>query len=152
MGSRREQFLDAAIALLGGSGVRAVTHRAVDAAKNELSIKRNRLRALEDLHRRLEARWTENLSAGPAPTAKQRADYDRWMGRLTQKDAEEQIYASFDRRMKKIEADMNTVQTFNVITGVKPASSHAHGCVTRGGSAGASPASNTTARTANQGP
>jgi chromosome segregation protein len=30
------------------------SERAVDAAKNELSIKRNRLRALEDLHRRLE--------------------------------------------------------------------------------------------------
>jgi len=30
------------------------SERAVDSAKNELSIKRNRLRALEDLHRRLE--------------------------------------------------------------------------------------------------
>jgi chromosome segregation protein len=30
------------------------SERAVDAAKNELSLKRNRLRALEDLHRRLE--------------------------------------------------------------------------------------------------
>src|SRR5262249_35800474 len=30
------------------------SERAVDSAKNELSIRRNRLRALEDLHRRLE--------------------------------------------------------------------------------------------------
>ena len=30
------------------------------------------------------------------------------MGRLTQKDAEDQLYASFDRRMKKIEADLNS--------------------------------------------
>jgi chromosome segregation protein len=35
-------------------GTRLESERAVDAAKNELGLKRNRLRALEDLHRRLE--------------------------------------------------------------------------------------------------
>src|SRR5690606_25884872 len=33
---------------------RLESERAVDSAKNELGLKRNRLRALEDLHRRLE--------------------------------------------------------------------------------------------------
>jgi chromosome segregation protein len=38
----------------GLRGRQLESERAVDAAKNELSLKRNRLRALEDLHRRLE--------------------------------------------------------------------------------------------------
>ncbi|HXK16475.1 MAG TPA: chromosome segregation protein SMC [Polyangiaceae bacterium] len=40
--------------LEGLRGRQLESERVVDAAKNELSIKRNRLRALEDLHRRLE--------------------------------------------------------------------------------------------------
>jgi hypothetical protein len=90
-----------------GDPVAAVKGLAAAVRANDL-VRYSRLSVPPELHRRLEARWTENLAAGPAPTAKQRADYDRWMGRLTQKNAEEQVYASFDRRMKKIEADLNS--------------------------------------------
>jgi chromosome segregation protein len=42
------------VELNGLKGRQLESERAADAAKNELSLKRNRLRALEDLHRRLE--------------------------------------------------------------------------------------------------
>ncbi len=42
------------------SSTQLASERAVDSAKNELGLKRNRLRALEDLHRRL-----EGVGAGP---------------------------------------------------------------------------------------
>lgn len=90
-----------------GDPVAAVKGLAAAVRANDL-VRYSRLSVPPELHRRLEARWTQNLSAGPVPTAKQRADYDRWMGRLTQKDAEAQLYASFDRRMKKIETDLNS--------------------------------------------
>ncbi len=51
------------------SGGQLASERAVDAVKNELGLKRNRLRALEDLHRRL-----EGVGAGPRALLQQGSD------------------------------------------------------------------------------
>ena len=90
-----------------GDPVAAVKGLASAVRDNDL-VRYSRLSVPPALHARLEQRWSQNLKLAPPPTAKQRDDYARWMRRLTEKDAETKLYASFDRRMKKIEADMTS--------------------------------------------
>ena len=90
-----------------GDPVAAVKGLAAAVRDNDL-VRYSRLSVPPALHARLERRWAENLERAEAPTDKQREDYARWMARLTEKDAEAKLYASFDRRMKKIEADMTS--------------------------------------------
>ena len=90
-----------------GDPVAAVKGLAAAVRDNDL-VRYSRLSVPPALHARLERRWSENLRLAPAPTAKQRADYARWMRRFTEKQAEAKLYASFDRRMRKIETDMTS--------------------------------------------
>jgi hypothetical protein len=90
-----------------GDPVAAVKGLAGAVRDNDL-VRYSRLSVPPALHARLERRWNENLRHAAPPTAKQRGDYARWMRRLTEKGAEEKLFASFDRRMRKIEADMTS--------------------------------------------
>lgn len=89
-----------------GDPVAAVKGLARAVQDNDL-VRYSRLTMPPALHKQMEARWKANLALAPAPTAAQEKDYARWLGRLTEPQAETQIYAAFDRRMKKIEADMS---------------------------------------------
>ena len=90
-----------------GDPVAAVKGLAQAVHDNDL-VRYSRLSMPPTLHKQMEARWKANLALAPAPTPAQEKDYARWMGRLTEPQAETRIYASFDRRMKKIETDMNS--------------------------------------------
>ncbi len=90
-----------------GDPVAAVKGLAQAVRDNDL-VRYSRLSMPPALHKQMEARWKANLALAPAPTPAQEKDYARWMGRLTEPEAESRIYASFDRRMKKIETDMNS--------------------------------------------
>jgi hypothetical protein len=90
-----------------GDPVAAVKGLAAAVRDNDL-VRYSRLSVPPALHARLEQRWTQNLDLAAPPTAKQRADYARWMLRFTEKNAESKLYASFDRRMKRVEADMTS--------------------------------------------
>jgi DNA-binding transcriptional regulator YbjK len=76
VGNRREELLDAAISLLGDSGVRAVTHRAVDAAAGlpagaTSNVFRSRDALFDGIVERVAARERANwdaVSAGTPPT------------------------------------------------------------------------------------
>jgi AcrR family transcriptional regulator len=73
---RRERILDAAIELLGGRGVRAVTHRAVDAAaglppgstSNHFRTSDALLEAVVDRFAVRERANADDIAAGAAPT------------------------------------------------------------------------------------
>ena len=90
-----------------GDPVAAVKGLAQAVRDNDL-VRYSRLSMPPNLHKQMEARWKANLALAPMPTPAQEKDYARWMGRLTEPQAETRIYASFDRRMKKIETDMNS--------------------------------------------
>ena len=60
------------------------------------------------LHKRMEERWHQRVVAAAPPTAAQQKDYARWMQRLTAPDAEEKLYARFDKRMKKFEPEISS--------------------------------------------
>ena len=90
-----------------GDPVAAVKGLAQAVRDNDL-VRYSRLSMPPALHKQMEARWKANLALAPVPTPAQEKDYTRWMGRLTEPQAETRMYASFDRRMKKIEADMNS--------------------------------------------
>jgi hypothetical protein len=60
------------------------------------------------LHKRMEERWHERLLAAAPPTPAQQRDYARWMPRLTAPDAETELYARFDARMMKFEAEITS--------------------------------------------
>jgi DNA-binding transcriptional regulator YbjK len=76
MADRRERILDAAIELLGGRGVRAVTHRAVDAAaglpagstSNHFRTSDALLEAVVDRFAARERANADDIAAGAAPT------------------------------------------------------------------------------------
>ena len=76
MEGRREGILDAAIELLGGRGVRAVTHRAVDAAaglpagstSNHFRTSDALLEAVVDRFAARERANADEIAAGAAPT------------------------------------------------------------------------------------
>lgn len=99
-GCRRE-------AVAPGDPVAAVKGMAAAVKDNDL-VRYSRLSMPPALHQRMERRWTQNLASAPAPTLAQRQDYEKWMGRLTAPDAEAQLYRAFDRRLKKIEVELNS--------------------------------------------
>ncbi len=90
-----------------GDPVAAVKGLAQAVRDNDL-VRYSRLSMPPALHRQMEARWKANLATAPAPTLAQQQDYAKWMGRLTAPDAEAQLYRSFDRKLKKIEEELNS--------------------------------------------
>jgi len=90
-----------------GDPVAAVKGMAAAVKDNDL-VRYSRLSMPPALHKRMEARWKENLALAPPPTAAQQQDYAKWMGRLTAANAEAQLYRSFDRKLKKIETELNS--------------------------------------------
>ena len=112
------RFLLIALALLALAGCRrevvapgdpvaAVKGLAAAVKDNDL-VRYSRLSMPPALHKRMQARWKENLALAPAPTSAQQQDYAKWMVRLTAPDAEAQLYRSFDRKLKKIEPELNS--------------------------------------------
>ena len=59
-----------------------------------------------ELRKRVEERWRQRLAQAEPPTEAQQKDYARWMQRLTAPDAEAKLFARYDSRMKKIEAEL----------------------------------------------
>lgn len=59
-----------------------------------------------ELRKRVQERWHQRLALAAPPTEAQRKDYERWMQRLTAPDAEDKLYARFDKRMKKYEGEL----------------------------------------------
>jgi len=90
-----------------GDPVAAVKGLAHAVRDNDL-VRYSRLSMPPALHRQMEARWKANLATAPAPTLAQQQDYAKWMGRLTAPDAQAQLYRSFDRKLKKIEEELNS--------------------------------------------
>lgn len=90
-----------------GDPVAAVKGMAAAVQDNDL-VRYSRLSMPPALHARMERHWAQTLATAPTPTAAQHQDYDKWMGRLTAPDAEAELYRSFDRRLKKIEAELNS--------------------------------------------
>lgn len=90
-----------------GDPVAAVKGLAQAVRDNDL-VRYSRLSMPPALHKQMEARWKANLATAPAPTLAQQQDYAKWMGRLTAPDAEAQLYNSFDRKLKKIEEELNS--------------------------------------------
>ena len=90
-----------------GDPVAAVKGLATAVKDNDL-VRYSRLSMPPALHKRMEARWKENLVLAPPPTPAQQQDYAKWMRRLTSADADAQLYRSFDRKLKKIEPELNS--------------------------------------------
>ena len=90
-----------------GDPVAAVRGLA-DAVKDNDLVRYSRLSMPPALHKQMEARWKANLALAAPPTPAQQKDYAKWMGRLTAADAESELYGSFDRKLKKIEAELNS--------------------------------------------
>jgi hypothetical protein len=90
-----------------GDPVAAVKGMA-EAIRDDDLVRYSRLSMPPKLHQRMEARWKAKLVAAAPPTAAQQKDYARWMARLTASDAEARLYRSWDRKLKKIEADVNS--------------------------------------------
>ena len=90
-----------------GDPVAAVKGLAAAVRANDL-VRYSRLSLPPELHRRVEAHWNRHRAGRPAAAAGKQRDYARWMARLTEPNAEAKLYASFDRRMKKVEADMTS--------------------------------------------
>lgn len=76
------------------------------ALRDDDLVRFSKLSMPPELHEKVQARWRERLAAAKPPTEAQRKDYARWMQRLTAPDAEAKLYARFDRRMQKIEAEL----------------------------------------------
>ncbi len=76
------------------------------ALRDDDLVRFSKLSMPPELHEKVQARWRERLAAAKPPTEAQRKDYARWMQRLTAPDAEAKLYARFDRRMRKIEAEL----------------------------------------------
>ena len=90
-----------------GDPVAAVKGLAQAVKDNDL-VRYSRLSMPPALHKQLETRWTANLATAPVPTLAQQQDYAKWMGRFTASDAEARLYRSFDRKLKKIEEELNS--------------------------------------------
>jgi hypothetical protein len=90
-----------------GDPVAAVKGMAAAVRDNDL-VRYSRLSMPPELHKRMEARWKARLAAAPPPTAEQQKDYSRWMDRLTAADAEAKLYARFDHKLKKVEAEIGS--------------------------------------------
>lgn len=90
-----------------GDPVAAVKGLA-DALKDNNLVRYSRLSMPPALHKQMEARWKANLALAPAPTPAQQEDYAKWMNRLTAADAEAKLFVTFDRRLKKIEAELGS--------------------------------------------
>ena len=70
-----------------GDPVAAVKGLAQAVHDNDL-VRYSRLSMPPALHKQMEARWKANLALAPLPTPAQEKDYTRWMGRLTEPQAE----------------------------------------------------------------
>ena len=90
-----------------GDPVAAVKGLAGAVKDNDL-VRYSRLSVPPALHKQMEIRWKANLTTAPAPTPAQQEDYAKWMDRFTAPDAEAQLYRSFDRKLKKIEEELNS--------------------------------------------
>jgi len=90
-----------------GDPVAAVKGMAAAVKDNDL-VRYSRLSMPPKLHRQMEARWTAKLAAAAPPTAEQQRDYSHWVARLTAADADERLYRSFDRRLKKVEGEIGS--------------------------------------------
>jgi len=90
-----------------GDPVAAVKGLAAAIRDNDL-VRYSRLSMPPKLHERMEARWHANLALAEPPTAEQERDYSRWMSRLTSADAEKKLYLGFDRRLRKLEGEINS--------------------------------------------
>lgn len=90
-----------------GDPVAAVKGMAAAVRDNDL-VRYSRLSMPPKLHEQMEARWHANLALAAAPTAAQERDYARWMARMTSADAEQKLYRSFDRRLRKLESEINS--------------------------------------------
>lgn len=90
-----------------GDPVAAVKGLAGAVKDNDL-VRYSRLSVPPALHKQMEIRWKANLTTASAPTLAQQEDYAKWMGRFTAPDAEAQLYRSFDRKLKKIEEELNS--------------------------------------------
>lgn len=89
-----------------GNPVAAVKGMAAAVRDNDL-VRYSRLSMPPKLHQQMEARWHANLALAPPPTAAQERDYARWMARMTAADAERNLYRSFDKRLRKLESEIN---------------------------------------------
>jgi hypothetical protein len=90
-----------------GDPVAAVKGMAAALRDNDL-VRYSRLSMPPKLHLQMEARWRTNLALAAPPTADQQRDYAGWMARLTADDANERLYRRYDRRLKKLEAEINS--------------------------------------------
>jgi len=90
-----------------GDPVAAVKGMAAAVRNNDL-VRYSRLSMPPKLHQQMEARWHDNLALAAPPTAAQARDYARWMARMTSADAERNLYRSFDRRLRKLESEINS--------------------------------------------
>ena len=90
-----------------GDPVAAVKGLAQAVRDNDL-VRYSQLSMPPPLHKRLEARWTQNLASAPEPSVAQQRDYSRWMGKLTTPDAEVRLFKSWDTRLKKLEGEIGS--------------------------------------------
>jgi len=88
-----------------GNPVAAVEGLADAIHDNDL-VRYSRLSLPPELHKKMEARWHEQLAAAPPPRPEQVQDYARWMGRLTEKDAEASLYKSLDPKLAHLEKEI----------------------------------------------
>jgi hypothetical protein len=94
-------------AVAPGDPVAAVKGLA-KALRDDDLVRYSKLSMPPELHKRVEQRWHERLALAAPPTASQQRDYAHWMQRLTAPDAEEKLYARFDKRMKKVERELDS--------------------------------------------
>ncbi|CAN5274354.1 hypothetical protein BH11PSE14_BH11PSE14_07010 [soil metagenome] len=88
-----------------GDPVAAVRGMADALRQNDL-VRYSRLSIPPALYQRVAATWRARRNAGPAPTDKQRADYAKWMQRLTAADAERALYRDFNAKMRKFDREI----------------------------------------------
>ncbi|KFN43826.1 hypothetical protein [Arenimonas oryziterrae] len=90
-----------------GDPVAAVKGLAEAIQDNDL-VRYSRLSVPPALHKQMEERWHAKLAVAPPPTEKERAEFARWMGRLTEPGAEGKLYQSLDPKLKKLEAEIGS--------------------------------------------
>lgn len=88
-----------------GDPVAAVRGMA-DALQHNDLVRYSRLSMPPALYQQVAAGWRARQNAGPPPSDKQRADYAKWMQRLTVADAERTLYRDFNAKMRKFDREI----------------------------------------------
>lgn len=88
-----------------GDPVAAVAAQVQALRDNDL-LRYSQISVPPDVHARLQARWAEHLRVAPGPDEEARAEFARTLARLTAPDAEQALFAAFEKKIAPLESEI----------------------------------------------